>query len=868
MNNINPVMDDWHDKTILQLFHQQVENSPEAIAICDAKERISYAALNDLANNLAITLIANHVMSNDLIALFLPRGIEQIAVMLAIMKCGAAYLPIDIEHASERFTTILKESNPALVITNEAGEKQLLSQRIPCFILNQPVLYADPEKQTIDFSADRAVSMDSLAYVIYTSGSSGTPKGVKISHRNLVSLFKATQPLFLFSADDVWTAFHSFAFDFSVWEIWGALAFGGRLVIVPSMIARQPEDFLQLLLKEKITILNQTPSAFYSLMRASEKHPDQLARLNVRFLIFGGEALDIDKVCQFATKMQMNHTQYINMYGITETTVHATYYSLKVDNEATQTCVIGHALPHLKINLLDSQLKVITQPGVIGEIYLSGEGVAQGYLNRPDLTAERFIADPYNAPGNRMYRSGDLACYTQQGFLEYLGRIDQQVKIRGYRVELNEIEAALNRYQHIDKSVVLHRKDQNGDHSLVAFFTLKNSNNTLDIAQIRQYLRHALPTYMQPSQLNRVDAIPMTINGKVDQKSLLNNLEKTMSTSENNTLENPLESFVTSVWRKVLGVKDIGPDDHFFDLGGQSLNAITVVNELGITMLELFSEPTPRAIAKIILNNIQNKKDIAPHQWLHRLSNYTADDASLSLIGIPYGGGGPLVYKDLATSIADINVYSVLLPGHDPLSPDKLVSFEESVSQCVKAIKNEINGPIAIYGHCAGNALAIEIARRLESSGAPLVSIHLGAMLLNKNPERVIDQVHSNTVSDVVDFLKSIGGLDGALRHDHLDDLVTVFKNDSLQAATFFLSQNESTKKIKAPMHIIVGDDDPMTQNHQANYLDWHKFSNNITLSVIANGGHYFVKYQTRELTRLIQQFHQRHCINTEQEIA
>ncbi len=835
-----------NNMTVLSLFQQHVFSTPNAIAVCDGIKQLSYAALNAAANCLAKRLLAHGVVAGDLVAFFLPRGAEQIIAILAIMKCGAAYLPLDTEHASQRLYTILADAVPKLVVTDEAGEQQLQAQSAPCLVFNTE----EQNKEAFDASTHYHLSPDSLAYVIYTSGSSGVPKGVKISHRNLLSLFKGTDTLFSFSANDTWSVFHSCAFDFSVWEIWGALVHGGRMVIVPAMVARQPHDFIKLLAREKINVLNQTPSAFYGLMEEAHNEPSLFRQLVLRYVIFGGEALDISRVGKFSTQFPHHNLSYVNMYGITEITVHATYYLLTAGQPPLNKSIIGHALPHLKINLVDAKGHVITHSNEIGELCISGEGVGEGYLNQPELTKKSFLENA----GNRTYCSGDLARYTEDGFLEYMGRVDQQVKIRGHRIELNEIEAALNRHPNVVQSVVICQKDKNDDPQIVAFCTLKNQTEPAASVHIKKFLRGALPPYMLPTSLHVIAAIPLTVNGKVDTNLLLTNLENDMMPSENNSsIENPLEHFVMSVWSKVLGVQNIGPEDDFFDLGGQSMNALAVIKELGITMMELFSEPTPRAIAKIILNNIQNKKETTPHQWLHSFHKSEANE--LSLVCVPYGGGGPFVYQDLAKQLRQHNVFAIALPGHDPLNPDAIVEFDEAVRQSVKAIQQEISGPVAIYGHCAGNALAIEIARQLEAVQVPLVAVHLGAMLLNKNPEQVIARVQTNTPEEDINFLRSIGGLDGALPDNALEDLIKVFKSDSLQAALYFLKQAKSTLKINAPLHVIVGDVDPMTKGYQIHYLDWAKFSNHLTLSVVENGGHYFVKYQTERLAQCIQQF-------------
>ena len=364
------------------------------------------------------------------------------------------------------------------------------------------------------------VKPNHLAYVIYTSGSTGKPKGVMVEHANVVRLFRATDAWFRFNENDVWTLFHSYAFDFSVWEIWGALLYGGRLIVVPKDIARSPQDFYKLLCRGKVTVLNQTPSAFRQLITA-QAESEEVHRL--RYVIFGGEALEVAALKPWYER-NPQHTQLINMYGITETTVHVTYRPLEqADAEQRGASLIGTNIPDLRTYILDPQRQPVPI-GVAGELYVSGAGVARGYLHRPELTQEKFVANPFQ-PGTRMYKTGDLARWLDDGDIQYLGRFDTQVKIRGFRIELGEIEAQLNQHPSIQDSAVI-AQGQAADKRLIAFYRAKDTTADhlvhLPSDPLRAHLSRVLPEYMVPAAYVSLAAIPVDPNGKVDRRTLAN----------------------------------------------------------------------------------------------------------------------------------------------------------------------------------------------------------------------------------------------------------------------------------------------------------------------------------------------------------
>src|SRR6185369_4061520 len=425
------------DRCLHELIAAQVKRTPNAPALTFENQSITYRELDEQATQLAYHLKALGVGPDVLVSIFMERSVEMVVALLAVLKAGGAYVPIDPAYPPERVAFILEDTAAPVLLT-----QQSLASVLPPH--NARVVCLDEQQEKIDTEPLPAnVSPDNLAYIIYTSGSTGKPKGVMVTHRNVVRLFDATQDSFAFGANDVWTLFHSYAFDFSVWEMWGALLYGGRLVIVPYLASRSPDAFYEMLVRERVTVLNQTPSAFRQLCQIDEKSNREVQQsLALRLVIFGGEALDFESLASWFRDHGDERPQLVNMYGITETTVHVTERRVRAaDVEANAGSLIGRPISDLRGYVLDQHMELLPQ-GVPGELYVGGGGVARGYLRRPALSAERFVPDPFsNAPGARLYRTGDLVRY-REGDLEYLGRVDQQVKIRGFRIEPGEIESA------------------------------------------------------------------------------------------------------------------------------------------------------------------------------------------------------------------------------------------------------------------------------------------------------------------------------------------------------------------------------------------------------------------------------------------
>ncbi|AYE31952.1 non-ribosomal peptide synthetase [Burkholderia pseudomallei] len=609
------------EQCIHQLFEAQVDRKPEAIALTFDGQRLSYAELNARANRLAHYLQARGVGPDRLVALCAERGIEMVVGLLAILKAGGAYVPLDPAYASDRLRGIVQDSQPALVLADAVGRAALgeLDGALPVIDLETDALRWREMPPTNPEVASQHVHH--LAYVIYTSGSTGRPKGVMVEHAQVVRLFGATQAWFGFDERDVWTLFHSYGFDFSVWEMWGALLHGGRLVIVPTEVTRTPSAFFALLCAEGVTVLNQTPSAFQALMSAQEEREEaagNIERANVvahrlRYVIFGGEALEPRTLASWYAR-HGERTQLVNMYGITETTVHVTYCALRAEDAMRLgASPIGVRIPDLQLYVLDARREPVPM-GVTGELYVGGAGVARGYLNRPELTRERFIDDPFVA-GGRLYKTGDLARWRTDGSLEYLGRNDFQVKIRGFRIELGEIEAQLAKVTGVREVVVLARDsaadtDQNADPNasatanssekrLVAYYT-----GDADVAALRAQAAQHLPSYMVPSAYVRLDAWPLTPNGKLDRRALPAPADDAYARAEYEAPQGAKEEALAVIWRELLHVERVSRHDNFFELGGHSLLAVQLVSRLRqalsveVALSTVFDAPVLSALAE------------------------------------------------------------------------------------------------------------------------------------------------------------------------------------------------------------------------------------------------------------------------------
>lgn len=570
------------DKTIIDLFEEQVQKTPNNIAVEFNEKVLTYQKLNELSNQLGDYLRQNYsIKPDDLVGIELDRSEAMILAVLGILKSGAAYVPIDVNYPQERISFI-KEDIKSKVIIDENE-------------LNKFYLESDNYSGT---NLQKTVTPDNLAYVIYTSGTTGKPKGALLEHKNVVRLFFTDQPLFDFNETDVWTLFHSYSFDFSVWEMYGALLYGGKLIVIPKMIAQNTPVFLELIQDKSVSILNQTPSAFYNLIecdKLSEKR-----NLNLRYIIFGGEALNPFMLSNWYHKYP--EVKLVNMYGITETTVHVTYKEIGEKEIGLEQSNIGKPIPTLSCYILDPSNQIVPI-GVYGEMYISGSGLARGYLNRPYLTLEKFITNPF-IKGEMMYKTGDLGRWLSDGNIEYKGRIDDQVKIRGHRIELEEIETNLLMIDAINQSVVT-VNEKNGVIFLVAYYV---SDLNLDKKEIQSGLKKILPDYMVPGYYIRLESIPLTSNGKVDRKALPEFKESDLIKEIYVAPGTEKEIVLAAVWSSILGYENISIKDSFYNLGGDSIKSILVISKLkqqgyALKVDQLLRNPILEDLAKLLTSS-------------------------------------------------------------------------------------------------------------------------------------------------------------------------------------------------------------------------------------------------------------------------
>ncbi len=580
-----------NEKTINQLFEEQVEKTPNNIAVSFENNNITYKELNERANAVAIKLRGKDIKPDNIVAIMMERSLEMIIGLMGILKAGAAYLPIDPSYPEDRINYMIKDSGTKVLITEKSINTEI--------IFDGEIIYLEDLILVTEENIESINGSNNLAYVIYTSGTTGNPKGVLIEHRNVVRLMFNDKMLFDFTQKDVWTMFHSYCFDFSVWEMFGALLYGGKLVVVPKDIAIDTEKYLNLLIDEKVTVLNQIPTPFYNLMNKALTNNVEVEALSLKYIIFGGEELKPLLLKEWYKKYP--HIKLINMYGITETTVHVTYKEITKEEIEQNISAIGKAIPTLTVYIMDKNQKL--QPiGIPGEICVGGDGVGRGYLNRDELTTERFIKNPYNS-NEIIYKSGDLAKINPMGEMEYLGRIDHQVKIRGFRIELAEIESNILKLDGIRQTVVIVKKDANEKY-LCAYF-IAEKEYTVD--ELREKLIKSLPDYMIPSKFVKLDKMPINANGKVDRKALP---EPNKVVSVGSTYEKPqniIETKLVETWEEVLGIKKIGINDNFFALGGDSIKVIRIVSKLKkygfvFEAKELFKHPTIKELSGFVKN--------------------------------------------------------------------------------------------------------------------------------------------------------------------------------------------------------------------------------------------------------------------------
>ncbi|XDK95822.1 amino acid adenylation domain-containing protein [Rhodococcus opacus] len=654
------------EATLADRFTRSVHRFAGESVLTDADETLTYAALGARVYRLARRLVELGAAPDTVVAVALPPSIDLVVALLAAQQAGAGYLALDVGHPADRLDATMSDAAPVCLVSS-TDHAARLRRDLPtvlvddadtrgCLMDLSPEPITDPERRA-------GLTPDAVAYVVYTSGSTGRPKGVVVTHRNVATLFDNTRTAFEFAETDVWTLFHSAAFDFSVWELWGALLHGGRLVVVDTVTARSPDEFLGLLGRERVTVLCQTPTAFAQLAAAERNQPTDLA---LRCVVFGGEALEHGHLVDWLDRHQPTRPQLVNMYGITETTVHVTRHPLG-DTRPAARSVIGRAVPGLRVYVLDRRLHPVPT-GVTGEMYVAGNQVTRGYLHRSGLTVTRYVADPAGR-GERMYRTGDLARWTAQGQLEFLGRSDAQVQLHGYRIEPGEVEATLVRHPDVAQAAVSVRSDDRGAERLIGYVVPARDGaqtRTVDIGRVLGFARTTLAPQMVPATLVVLDRLPLTPNGKLDRRQLpAPDFAEHVATGR--APATVTETALAAVFAEVLGVPSVSADESFFALGGDSIMAIQLVaraHEDGVFV-------TPR--------------DVFEHQTVAALAEVAATRNPDVLAELPGGGVGtaPLVpiARWLLERGGNLDTYcqAVLLTAPPDLDTDTLTATVQTV---------------------------------------------------------------------------------------------------------------------------------------------------------------------------------------------
>nr|WP_323872207.1 non-ribosomal peptide synthetase [Xenorhabdus sp. 18] len=718
---------------IHQLFEQQAARTLDATALVFGGSELSYAELNRHANQLAHQLIASGVRPDDRIAICADRSLVMIIGIYGILKAGAGYVPLDPEYPVERLAYQLSDSQPVLLLTQQHLQGVLPTLDIPVWLLDDKSHRNKVAKQPDHNPDARQIGLKPhhLAYVIYTSGSTGQPKGVMLEHRNVVNFIHAQHQTSHPQLGDRILQFATIAFDTSVSDIFPTLASGATLVLRPAHIRVPDKAFVDLLNTQQITIMDM-PTAFW------HQWVEEMMAGHCGFgkylhtVIVGGEKAELRHWQNWHAMPATQSCRWINSYGPTETTVIATTLTLDntsiLDNssipadkharESTGNIPLGRPLPNTRIYILDNHGQPVPL-GVAGEIYIAGAGVARGYLNQPELTAKRFLADPFSSdPSTRMYKTGDLGRWLPDGTIEYLGRNDFQVKLRGFRIELGEIEAQLMQCSGVREAVVLAREDATGQKQLVAYLRPQENVELLP-AELRQQLAQSLADYMLPSAFVMLDAFPLTPNGKLNRQALPAPDGSAVVTRRYEAPEGEVETALTRIWQDLLGVEKVGRNDHFFELGGHSLLAVQLLNRMReqgmeVALTTLFAHPTLSALALAV------KEYVAMPA-----SPFDANPVPLSPAGalrplffVHETSGDPLVYSPLAALLPpELPVYALQALGihslaHPPASMEALATCH------IQAIRRvQPHGPYRLAGWSIGGVIAYEIAQQLTADG-------------------------------------------------------------------------------------------------------------------------------------------------------
>ncbi len=799
------------DKTISELFEEQVEKTPDNIAVVFKDKRLTYKELNERANRLARRLRDMGVKPDTIVGIMAERSVEMLLGILAILKAGGAYLPIDTEYPEERILYILEDSKADILLT-----QRHLVQKIKfdgkILALDKGDLYEDNGT-----NLDKISTPSNLAYVIYTSGSTGNPKGVMIANRGLVNYIWWAQKVYLNGEQLDFPLYSSISFDLTVTSIFTPLISGSSIIIYgeedKTLLIRKIAE------KDEVGIIKLTP-VHLGLLKDLD-----LSKTQIKKFIVGGEDLKT-KLASAIHDCSGGKIEIYNEYGPTETVVGCMIYKYDDKKDVRSSVPVGVPADNVKIYLLDPDLKLVPK-GVIGEMYISGDGVAKGYVNRPALTAEKFIDNPFIL-GERMYKTGDLARMLPDGNIEFIGRADNQVKIRGYRIELGEIENRLLSYGPIKEAIVVVREDENRNKYLSAYIV---ASKEVTVEELREHLAKNLPQYMVPSYYVQLEKMPLTSNGKIDRKSLLEINKNIAAKTAYEAPSNEIEERITKIWRDELLVKKIGINDNFFAMGGNSIKAMLIAEKINealniqLQVIDIFDKPTIKELAESVLNINSSK-----YKPVMRLSS----GGERNIFLFPPMAGLGIAYKDLASFIKSFTVYAFDFIEHE----NRIEAYIDLMTD----IQRE--GPYLLMAFSSGGILLFDVAKALEKRGYEVSDIILLDCIASK---KIFSEHERETLID-----QEIGALKEAmlLKYPSRWKYVEASIERRIRVYLNYISRFDNTAKINANIYQILCSDKNLDRQTLNNKKKWVDMTNKLFVTYQGVGKHIemMIKYLDKNM--------------------
>jgi amino acid adenylation domain-containing protein len=838
------------ERRVHEIFEQQVEAHPEAVAAVQGARKWTYRELNGRANRLAGALLSRGLQREAVVAVVTERNLDWMAAVLAIFKAGGVYLPIEPHFPGDRIAAMLTRAGCGLVLTEPASTSTL-----------DQALASLPEVQTLFIEAAYAedhpdgnlgidVAPDQLAYIYFTSGSTGEPKGAMCEHLGMVNhLFAKIDDLGIGQGQVVAQTAPQ-CFDISLWQLVSALLVGGRTLIVEQDVILDVGRFVGTIVDGRVNVMQVVPSYLEVVLSYLERDPRPLPDL--RCVSVTGEAIKKELTQRwFASQPAI---KLINAYGLTETSDDTNHEVMETVPDSDRV-PLGRAINNVQIQIVDEYLTPVPL-GAPGEIVFSGICVGRGYINDPDRTRAAFLTDP-DHPGQRRYRSGDHGRWRPDGKLEFLGRKDSQLKIRGFRIELGEIENTLLRVPGVrDGAVVVAERADHSRH-LVAFYS---SQRPLAVDVLRDRLGESLPEYMVPSAFHWRERLPLTANSKIDKKTLTS-LAGELSAVEDDydAPSTPTEQRLAAAWAKVLGIPQdqVSRTDHFFDRGGTSLSAVklAVTLDRAFSLKDLTSRPVLADLAALVDGRSERRSEL-----LQPLSEPDGGQSG-TLVCFPYAGGNAVNFQPMAQALrgSGIAVYAVELPGHDVAAgSEPFAPMERVVEQVVAEISARGLKEILLWGHSSGTAFAVETARRLQDRGGEVQRVFLAAQLLGDAAVRraSITELTARSNAEIATDLSADGGYTelGELDAQRAQHVAAAYRHDCLSAHSYFAEVLESPPlvKLSAPVTVVAAADDSVTSPLPPRHRDWELLAEHVDLHELADGGHYFVRTRASQAAQAV----------------